>query len=53
MDKKSRSGNFFETLETVFGVKIHQFFDEDPGFGIFLTLDPGKTSLIRNAGFLK
>jgi hypothetical protein len=32
-----------ESLETIFWVKIHKFFDADPdpGSGIFLTLDPG------------
>jgi hypothetical protein len=30
-----------ESLETIFCVKIHIFFDADPGSGIFLTLDPG------------
>jgi hypothetical protein len=33
---------FFESLETVLGLEIFKFFyaDPDPGFGIFLTLDP-------------
>jgi hypothetical protein len=30
-----------QSLETIFCVKIHKFFDADPGFDIFLTLDPG------------
>ncbi len=29
-----------ESLETIFWVKILKFLDADPGFGIFLTLDP-------------
>jgi hypothetical protein len=50
MGKKSRSGSgmnipdhICESLETIFGLKIHKFFyvDPDPGSGIFLTLDPG------------
>jgi hypothetical protein len=28
-------------MEKIFGLKIHNFFDVDPGSGIFLTLDPG------------
>ncbi len=41
--------HFSESLETVLGVNILKFFDEDsdPGSGIFLTLDPGKIR-IRN-----
>jgi len=30
-------------LETVLGLKILKFFDADPGFGIYLTLDPGSS----------
>jgi hypothetical protein len=30
-----------ESIETIFGVKILKFFDEDADPGIFLTLDPG------------
>jgi hypothetical protein len=30
-----------ESLETIFGLQIFQFFDPDPGSGILLTLDPG------------
>ncbi len=30
-----------ESLEIIFGLKILKFFDADPGFGIFLALDPG------------
>jgi hypothetical protein len=50
MGKKSRSGSVMnipdhisERLETIFWVRILQFFDADPdpGSGIFLTLDPG------------
>ncbi len=54
MGKKSRSGSgsgsgvnnqdhISKSLETIFGVKILQFFDADPdpGSDIFLTLDPG------------
>jgi hypothetical protein len=33
--------NISESLETIFWVKILQFFDADPGSEIFLTLDPG------------
>jgi hypothetical protein len=33
--------HFSESLVTIFWVKIPKFFDADPGFGIFLTLDPG------------
>ncbi len=35
--------NISESLETIFGLNILQFFDADPdpGSGIFLTLDPG------------
>ncbi len=48
--EKSRSGiripinipdHIFEGLEIIFGFKILQFLDADPGSGIFLTLDPG------------
>jgi hypothetical protein len=46
MDKKPISGSgvnilhhIFESLETIFWVKILKFFDADPG--IFLTLNPG------------
>jgi hypothetical protein len=41
-----------ESLETIFGLKILKFFDADPGFGIFLTLDPGSGMVkirIRNS----
>jgi hypothetical protein len=46
MDKKSGSGmnnpkHIFESLETIFGVKILEFFDTDPGFGIRNLFDPG------------
>jgi hypothetical protein len=50
MGKNSRSGSgmnitehIFESLETIFWVKIFKFFDADPdpGSGVFLTLDPG------------
>ena len=30
-----------ESLKTIFWVKILKFFDADPGYGIFLTLDQG------------
>jgi hypothetical protein len=35
--------HFPENIETIFGLKIHKFFDAelDPGSEIFLTLDPG------------
>jgi len=33
--------NISESLETLFWVKILQYFDADPGSEIFLTLDPG------------
>jgi hypothetical protein len=57
MGKKSRSGSgmnilnhISESLETIFWDKILKFFeaeaDTDPG--IFMTLDPGWTSRIRN-----
>jgi len=38
-----------ESLETVFGLKIHKFFDADadPGSGNFLTMDPGSGMEIR------
>jgi hypothetical protein len=46
--KKSRSGSginipdhISESLETIFKVKILEFFDPDPGSGIFLTMDLG------------
>jgi hypothetical protein len=46
--KKSRSGSgmnisdhIAESLETIFWVKILKFSDPDPGYEIFLTLDPG------------
>ncbi len=37
------SDHFSESLESVLGLKILKFFDEDPdpGSGNFLTLDPG------------
>jgi hypothetical protein len=35
-----------ESLETIFWVKILQFFDADPGSEIFLTLDPGWKTLL-------
>jgi hypothetical protein len=44
MGKKSGmniSDHISESLKTIFGLKILKFFDADPGFGIFLTLDPG------------
>jgi hypothetical protein len=48
MGKKSRYGSglkipdhISESLETTFWINILQFFDPDPGSGIFLTLDPG------------
>ncbi len=31
----------YESLETIFGLKIFEFFYAGPGSGIFLTLDPG------------
>jgi hypothetical protein len=37
--------NFFMSLQTVFGLKILKFFNADPGFGIFLTLDLGWKNL--------
>jgi hypothetical protein len=50
MGKKSRSGirildehprsYFRELRKQFFGLKIHKFFDADPGSGNFLTLDP-------------
>jgi hypothetical protein len=49
MGKKSRSGSRInipehtaESLETIFWLKILKFYDADPdpGFGIFLTLNP-------------
>ncbi len=44
-DTGSRSGmnipdHISESLETIFGLKILEFFYADPGCGIFLTLDP-------------
>jgi hypothetical protein len=55
MGKKSRSGSgmnipdhIFESLETIFWVKILEFFDADPGSGIFLTLDLGWKIRIRD-----
>jgi hypothetical protein len=36
------------SLETIFGLKILQFFDADPGSGTFFTLDPGWKIRIRN-----
>jgi hypothetical protein len=29
-----------ESIETILGLKILEFFDADPGSGIFLSLDP-------------
>jgi hypothetical protein len=63
MGKKSRSGSgsrmsipdhISESLETVFWVKkyLNFYTDPDPGSGIFLILDPGLTSRIRNTGFI-
>jgi hypothetical protein len=50
LGKKSRSGSgmnmpdhISESLETIFWAKIPKFFygDPDPGYVIFMTLDPG------------
>jgi hypothetical protein len=30
-----------QSLKTIFSVENTYFFEADPGFGIFLTLDPG------------
>jgi hypothetical protein len=35
------SGHISESLETIFGLKVLQFFNADPGSGIFFTLEPG------------
>ncbi len=40
-----------ESLKTFFGVKILKFFDADPGFRIFLTLDP--ESFVPGSGMEK
>jgi hypothetical protein len=39
--------HLFESLETIFGLKILKFYDADmdPGSGIFLILDPGWKNL--------
>ncbi len=54
---KSGSGmnipdHFFDSLETVFWVRILRIFDADPdpGSGIFLTLDPGWTNSAPGSG---
>ncbi len=50
--KKSRSGSRMNIPDQIpraqkqfFGLKILEFFDADPGTGIFLTLDPGLKNL--------
>jgi hypothetical protein len=47
--KKSRSvsgknipDHISESLEPIVGLKILKSFDTDPGYGIFLTHDPGR-----------
>jgi hypothetical protein len=45
-NSRSASGSnilnhIYESLETIFWVKILKFFDPDPGSGNFLYLDPG------------
>jgi hypothetical protein len=45
-EKKSGSGmniqdHFYESLETVFGLKILKFFDADPELGVRNLFDPG------------
>ncbi len=57
MGKNSGSGmnipdHIFESLETIFGLKILEFFDADAESGIFLTRDPGSGMKkgIRNPG---
>jgi hypothetical protein len=42
--------HFSESLETVFRVKILHFFNADPGFEIFFTLDPGWKNSIPGSG---
>jgi hypothetical protein len=37
-----------ESIETIFGLKIHEFFDVDPGSGFFLTLDQGSGINMQN-----
>ncbi len=59
MGKNSGSGSgmnipdhIFESLETIFGLKILEFFDADAESGILLTRDPGSGMKkgIRNLG---
>jgi DNA topoisomerase VI subunit A len=49
-DEHPRS--FFQSLETVFGLKIIKFFDADPdpGSRIFLNLDPGWENSHKHLG---
>ncbi len=42
--------HIFESLETFLELKIPEFFDADPGSGIFLTLDPGWKNVDRDPG---
>jgi hypothetical protein len=38
---KKKPDHIFESLETIFWVKIHKFFDADPGSGMEKNSDPG------------